>query len=90
MHGRDVFECASLASCDYKRALRTNLTTNERGLLSKSLSLTYGFRLGLEKILGNEPGSVMIMIHADTGTSPSRETWAGGGDHHNAGPSGYG
>jgi hypothetical protein len=47
-----------------------------------------GFRLGLEKILGNEPGSVMA--HQDTVTSPSRETWTGGGDLHNAGPSGYG
>lgn len=49
-----------------------------------------GFRLGLEKILGNETGSVMIHQDQDMVISPSRETWAGGGDLHNAGPSGYG
>ncbi|KAI0276215.1 hypothetical protein BGY98DRAFT_919677 [Russula aff. rugulosa BPL654] len=46
-----------------------------------------GFRLGLERILGNQPGSVTV--NADMGNNPSREKWGAGVDP-NVGPSGNG
>ena len=47
-----------------------------------------GFRFGLERILGNHPGSVTV---DDTGNNvnPGREKWAAGADP-NVGPGGNG
>ena len=48
-----------------------------------------GFRFGLERILGNHPGSVTV--DADTGNNPGREKWAAGVDPTgNVGPGGTG
>ncbi|KAH9992164.1 hypothetical protein BJV77DRAFT_945650, partial [Russula vinacea] len=51
----------------------------------------HGFRFGLEKILGNQSGSVTFDAGAGTNPNPGREkeTWGGGGDF-NTGPSGNG
>lgn len=46
-----------------------------------------GFRFGLERILGNRPGSVTVK--ADMGNDPSQEKWGVGMDP-NIGPSGNG
>ncbi len=44
-----------------------------------------GFRFGLEKILGNHPGS--ITVNPETGKNPNQEKWGAGVDH-GIGPSG--
>lgn len=46
-----------------------------------------GFRLGLESILGNRPGSVTVNAE---GASPGSEKWGAAGTDHNVGPSGNG
>ena len=45
-----------------------------------------GFRLGLERILGNHPGSVTVNAE---GANPNQEKW-GAGMNPNVGPSGNG
>jgi hypothetical protein len=46
-----------------------------------------GFRLGLERILGNQPGSVMV--NAEMSNNPNQEKW-GVGVNPNVGPSANG